>query len=218
MQGSRPHACACRCCGSASTQLHAASPLPLPLLPAAICFVLGISNLSQVRASNLSELVYKQGQGGVTKATVSIVFNNADTKASPIGYEHCETITVSRTVRCARAPSHCTVPQACCDVRTHCGCSGDARMQCWMVQVVIGGRNKYLINGHTVQATAVQNLFHSVQLNVNNPHFLIMQVRAVRRVLASLERCTHTRACVQPHAGIGRNPAAIECRAASRRC
>ena len=44
-------------------------------------------------------------------------------------------------------------------------------------QVVIGGRNKYLINGHAAQAMQVQNLFHSVQLNVNNPHFLIMQVR-----------------------------------------
>src|SRR5277367_1963142 len=46
----------------------------------AICFVLGISNLSQVRASNLQELVYKQGQAGVTKATVSIVFSNEDVK------------------------------------------------------------------------------------------------------------------------------------------
>jgi structural maintenance of chromosome 2 len=44
-------------------------------------------------------------------------------------------------------------------------------------QVVIGGRNKYLINGHNAQPIRVQNLFHSVQLNVNNPHFLIMQVR-----------------------------------------
>ena len=43
-----------------------------------ICFVLGISNLQQVRVGNLSELVYKQGQAGVTKATVTIVFNNSD--------------------------------------------------------------------------------------------------------------------------------------------
>lgn len=43
-------------------------------------------------------------------------------------------------------------------------------------QVVIGGKNKYLINGRTVQQSQVTNLFHSVQLNVNNPHFLIMQV------------------------------------------
>jgi structural maintenance of chromosome 2 len=98
----------------------------------AICFVLGISNLSQVRAANLQELVYKQGQAGVTKATVTIVFNNADAAASPIGYEHLETISVCR-------------------------------------QVVLGGRNKYLINGHTAQATQVQNFFQSVQLSEDRP-------------------------------------------------
>lgn len=69
----------------------------------AICFVLGITNLSQVRAASLTDLVYKSGQSGITKATVSIVFDNADVKGSPIGYEHCETITVSRTVRAACA-------------------------------------------------------------------------------------------------------------------
>lgn len=42
-------------------------------------------------------------------------------------------------------------------------------------QVVIGGKNKYMINGRTAQQSQVANLFHSVQLNVNNPHFLIMQ-------------------------------------------
>lgn len=46
-------------------------------------------------------------------------------------------------------------------------------------QVVIGGKNKYLINGKTVQQSQVTNLFHSVQLNVNNPHFLIMQASNV---------------------------------------
>jgi len=68
---------------------------------------------------------------------------------------------------------------------------------------VIGGRNKYLINAHTAQLSQVQvtcspethwprglelnvwrlraqNLFHSVQLNVNNPHFLIMQGRITK--------------------------------------
>jgi len=46
--------------------------------------------------------------------------------------------------------------------------------------VVIGGKNKYMINGHTVQQNQVQNMFHSVQLNVNNPHFLIMQGRITK--------------------------------------
>lgn len=46
--------------------------------------------------------------------------------------------------------------------------------------MVIGGRNKYLINGTTVQNTRVQDFFRSVQLNVNNPHFLIMQGRITK--------------------------------------
>jgi structural maintenance of chromosome 2 len=129
----------------------------------AICFVLGISNLSQVRAGNLNELVYKQGQAGVTKASVTIVFNNAERENSPVGYEEYAQITVTR-------------------------------------QVVIGGRNKYLINGHTAQLSRVQNLFHSVQLNVNNPHFLIMQGRITKvinmkppEVLAMIEEAAGTR-------------------------
>lgn len=50
----------------------------------------------QVRASNLQDLVYKQGQAGVTKATVSIVFDNAAKDRSPVGYEHLDEITVTR--------------------------------------------------------------------------------------------------------------------------
>ena len=128
-----------------------------------ICFVLGISNLSQARVGNLQELVYKQGQAGVTKATVTINFNNADKKSSPVGYEHFDQISVTR-------------------------------------QVVIGGKNKYLINGHAVQASQVQNLFHSVQLNVNNPHFLIMQGRITKvlnmkphEILGMIEEAAGTR-------------------------
>lgn len=104
----------------------------------AICFVLGITNLSQVRAGNLSELVYKQGQAGVNKASVTIVFNNQEEATSPVGYEQCPEVTVTR-------------------------------------QVLLGGKSKYLINGRNAPAGQVTNLFHSVQLNVNNPHFLIMQ-------------------------------------------
>ena len=46
----------------------------------------------------------------------------------------------------------------------------------------------------------MQNLFHSVQLNVNNPHFLIMQGRITKvlnmkpaEILSMLEevRCAH---------------------------
>lgn len=111
----------------------------------------------------MQELVYKQGQAGVTKASVSVTFNNEDRSRSPVGYEHCDRITVTR-------------------------------------QIVIGGKNKYMINGATAQPTRVQNLFHSVQLNVNNPHFLIMQGRITKvlnmkppEILGMLEEAAGTR-------------------------
>lgn len=47
-------------------------------------------------------------------------------------------------------------------------------------QVVVGGKNKYLINGKNVVNKKVHDLFGSVQLNVNNPHFLIMQGRITK--------------------------------------
>lgn len=128
-----------------------------------ICFVLGITNLSQVRASSLQELVYKGGQAGITKASVTLVFNNADKSTAPVGYEQCPQITVTR-------------------------------------QIVIGGRNKYLVNGVNAQPGRVQNLFHSVGLNVNNPHFLIMQGRITKvinmkppEVLSMIEEAAGTK-------------------------
>lgn len=129
----------------------------------AICFLLGITNLSHVRAANLQELVYKNGQAGVTKATVSITFDNRDKKQSPLGYEQYDEVTITR-------------------------------------QVVIGGKNKYLINGSNVQNNRVSDLFRSVQLNVNNPHFLIMQGRITKvlnmkppEILAMIEEAAGTR-------------------------
>eukprot|EP01080_Neovahlkampfia_damariscottae_P003009 gene3009-5019_t len=128
-----------------------------------ICFVLGISELKQVRVSKLQELVYKQGQAGVTKASVTIVFDNHDREKSPIGYEDYSQITVTRII-------------------------------------ALGGRNKYLINGQNAQLSRVQNLFHSVQLNVNNPHFLIMQGRITKvlnmkppEILGMIEEAAGTR-------------------------
>jgi len=41
--------------------------------------------VTQVRATNLQELVYKNGQAGVTKATVSITFDNSNKQHSPMG-------------------------------------------------------------------------------------------------------------------------------------
>jgi len=124
---------------------------------------LGITNLNEVRAKSLTELVYKQGQAGITKASVSVIFDNTDTSQSPVGYEHCSELTVTR-------------------------------------QVQLGGKSKYVVNGRTTPANAVQNLFHSVQLNVNNPHFLIMQGRITkvlnmkpREILGMVEEAAGTR-------------------------
>ncbi|XP_053658501.1 structural maintenance of chromosomes protein 2 [Anopheles marshallii] len=108
-----------------------------------ICFVLGISNLVHVRATSLQDLVYKSGQAGITKATVTLIFDNSNPNQCPIGFENCREISITR-------------------------------------QIVVGGKNKYLINGKSVQNKRVQDLFCAVQLNVNNPNFLIMQGRITK--------------------------------------
>lgn len=51
-----------------------------------------------MRVNNLQELVYKQGQARVTKASVSLVFNNKDKEESPPGYEAQDEIIVTRQV------------------------------------------------------------------------------------------------------------------------
>ena len=62
----------------------------------AICFVLGISNLKQVRADSLNDLIYKKGQAGVIKASVALVFDNSDPATSPHGYEQYTQLTITR--------------------------------------------------------------------------------------------------------------------------
>ena len=111
----------------------------------------------------LQDLIYKRGQAGVTKASVTIVFDNHDKKKSPIGFEEYAQISVTR-------------------------------------QIVLGGTSKYLINGHRAQQQTVQNLFQSVQLNINNPNFLIMQGRITKvlnmkpvEILAMIEEAAGTR-------------------------
>ena len=108
-------------------------------------------------------MIYKRGQAGVTKASVTIVFDNHDKKKSPIGFEEYTQISVTR-------------------------------------QIVLGGTSKYLVNGHRAQQQTVQNLFQSVQLNINNPNFLIMQGRITKvlnmkavEILAMIEEAAGTR-------------------------
>lgn len=88
--------------------------------------------------TSLQDLIYKSGQAGINKATVTINFDNTDKQQSPPGFENYNEIVITR-------------------------------------QVVIGGKNKYLLNGLSVTNKRIQDLFCSIQLNVNNPHFLIMQ-------------------------------------------
>ena len=64
----------------------------------AICFVLGISSLSRIRVTSLTELIYKQGQAGVTKASATLVLNNEDPKQSPPGYESYHILEISRQI------------------------------------------------------------------------------------------------------------------------
>lgn len=111
----------------------------------------------------MKDLIYKRGQAGVTKASVTIVFDNRDKKKSPIGFEEYAQISVTR-------------------------------------QIVLGGTSKYLINGHRAQQHTVQNLFQSVQLNINNPNFLIMQGRITKvlnmkpaEILAMIEEAAGTK-------------------------
>lgn len=98
---------------------------------------------SQVRATSLQDLVYKSGQAGVTKATVTLNFDNSDKSQAPLNYEKCAEISVMR-------------------------------------QIIVGGKNIYKINGKNVQFKKIHDFFCTVQLNVNNPNFLIMQGRITK--------------------------------------
>ena len=53
----------------------------------------------QMRAQNQQDLIYKRGQAGITKASVTIVFDNSDRENSPPGMENYAQITVTRQVR-----------------------------------------------------------------------------------------------------------------------
>lgn len=52
-----------------------------------------------MRAQNQQDLIYKRGQAGVTKASVTIVFDNSERATSPVGFEEFPQITVTRQVR-----------------------------------------------------------------------------------------------------------------------
>ena len=59
--------------------------------------MLGISKLSSVRVKKQTELIYKNGTAGITRATVAITFDNSGER-KPVGYEDCAEIIVERTI------------------------------------------------------------------------------------------------------------------------
>ncbi|OIR57155.1 MAG: structural maintenance of chromosomes protein 2 [Amphiamblys sp. WSBS2006] len=129
----------------------------------AICFVLGIDNARRMRVETTQDLIYKRGQAGITKAAVTLVFNNTDQKKSPAGYKQFRQIMIAK-------------------------------------HIVVGGKTKYTINGHTAQSKSVESLFHSVGLNVNNSNFLVMQGQITKilnmkpgELRGMVEECAGTR-------------------------
>jgi structural maintenance of chromosome 2 len=106
----------------------------------AICFVLGISNIKQVRAQHLADLIYKQGQAGISKASVAATFEHNDKNHRVPGFDLGKDIVVRR-------------------------------------QIVLNGRSTYTVNGSNATNNKIADMFRSVGMNVNNPHFLIMQGR-----------------------------------------
>ncbi len=129
--------------------------------------------------------MYKQGSAGITKASVSITFHNDDPANGPSGYEDKELITVTRQVGLAKKKSFsflrlrgrgccfgrrgaqaggwyaaCAVEQRRLQRRC-CGCTRRLTdsvchtLLSQSPQIVIGGRDKYLINGHAAQQGSV---------------------------------------------------------------
>ena len=110
----------------------------------AICFVMGITRLSHIRVEKMQELVYKGGNSGVSKASVTIIFDNSIKEFAPSGYEDFKQISVTRAIE-------------------------NNKVKCY-------------INGKVETQEKVRSLFLSVKLNVNNPHFLIMQGKITKTI------------------------------------
>jgi structural maintenance of chromosome 2 len=103
---------------------------------------MGISRMALIRVEKLQELVYKGGNSSVSKASVTLTFNNTNKQFSPPGYTQYDKISVTRSIE--------------------------------------NNKVKCMINGRVETQEKVKELFTSVKLNVNNPHFLIMQGRVTK--------------------------------------
>jgi len=98
--------------------------------------------MALIRVEKLQELVYKGGNSSVSKASVTLTFNNTNKQFSPPGYTQYDKISVTRSIE--------------------------------------NNKVKCMINGRVETQEKVKELFTSVKLNVNNPHFLIMQGRVTK--------------------------------------
>lgn len=63
----------------------------------ALCFVLGLMKLELSRCSSMNELIYKNGQSGVTEARVTLEIDNSD--GSLDAFTNFKAFTASRIVR-----------------------------------------------------------------------------------------------------------------------
>ena len=116
-----------------------------------------------MRATSMQDLVYKNGKSGITKAIVTLIFNNRVKSKAPSGYQAYDEIKVSREIN-------------------------------------VGGKSKYLMNGVNVTSHKVIDFFKTAGLNVNCPHFLIMQGQITKvlsmqshDILAMIEEAAATR-------------------------
>lgn len=145
-----------------------------------ICFVMGITSLSQVRAQALSDFIYKQGTAGVTRASVSIMFDNRNKEQAPDGYKMCK---LNNSFKTKTFDLFIFLVD-----------------ELTVTRIVESNKSKYLLNGKNATQSAIHDLFKSVSLNVNNPRFLILQGQVTKvskskpqEILGLIEEAAGTR-------------------------
>nr|UXY87244.1 60S ribosomal protein L7 [Cryptomonas sp.] len=109
----------------------------------AICFVLGITNLSTIRAETLKDLIFQGKCNKKNSSSVAIFLRlnpslnerNLNTKL--------DRIVISR-------------------------------------KILKEGKNKYLFNNQIIHPSKILNFLFSINININNPHFLIKQGHIIK--------------------------------------
>jgi len=104
----------------------------------AISFVLGLSNLSIIRASRFQDLIYKDAKNVGKTARVEITFGTKNIKNGLLKSKILNGLCITR-------------------------------------KILWNGKNKYLFNGQQIEPSKILNFFYSINININNPHFLVRQ-------------------------------------------